>query len=100
MRRALAIWEASLGKTHPDVGISLWGLSNLLRVTNRHKEAEPLMRRMVNIFLSFTRDTGHPHPHLMDGLNNYIELQIEMGDTQMLALNKIRAIMEPYGMSI
>jgi hypothetical protein len=36
----------------------------------------------------------------MDGLNNYIELQIEMGDTQMLALNKIRAIMEPYGMSI
>lgn len=46
-RRALAIDEASFGKAHPNV-------AELLRVASRRAEAEPLMRRVVEIVLSIT----------------------------------------------
>ena len=32
------------------------------------------MRRVLVIFLKFTQDTGHPHPHLRAALGNYREL--------------------------
>ena len=62
MRRALAIDEQSFGPEHPKVAIRLNNLAQLLQDTNRLSEAEPLMRRMVEIFLKFTATTGHPHP--------------------------------------
>ena len=37
------------------------------------------MRRHVEIFLKFTRATGHPHPHLPDAEAYYTELLQEMG---------------------
>ena len=46
-------------------------LAQLLQATNRLEEAEPLMRRVVVIFLKFTRSTGHLHPHLKDAFGNY-----------------------------
>jgi len=66
MQRALAIDEASLGKDHPDVAIDLNNLAQLYQATNRLEEAEPLIERQLVIFLQFTRQTGHPHPHLED----------------------------------
>ncbi|MFZ4763423.1 MAG: hypothetical protein ACOYMN_00615, partial [Roseimicrobium sp.] len=57
-------------------------LVGLLKATNRLAEAEPLYRRAVEIFLNFTCDTGHQHPHLMAALNNYADLLMEMGDTR------------------
>ncbi len=100
MRRALAIDEASYGDSHPDVARDLNNLAHLLKATNRLDEAKLLMRRMVEIFLNFTRDTGHQHPHLTTVLANYVGLLIEMGNTQEQALEKVRAIMKPYGMSV
>jgi hypothetical protein len=41
-------------------------------------EAEPLMKRHLVIFVKFTRETGHPHPHLSDALYNYSALLKEM----------------------
>jgi tetratricopeptide (TPR) repeat protein len=74
MRRALAIDEASYGAEHPDVAIDLNNLAQLLQATNRLAEAEPLSRRTVLIFLAFTRDTGHEHPHLRAAIGNYLGL--------------------------
>ena len=71
MRRALAIDEASFGAEHPDVAIDLNNLAQLLQATNRLGEAEPLMRRHLEIFLDFTRRTGHEHPHLHAAFANY-----------------------------
>jgi hypothetical protein len=71
MRRALAIDEASYGAEHPEVAADLNNLAQLLQATNRLSEAEPLSRRHVLIFLAFTRDTGHRHPHLVAALSNY-----------------------------
>jgi tetratricopeptide repeat protein len=45
VRRALAIYEKSLGPEHPNVAAALNNLANLLQATNRLAEAEPLMRR-------------------------------------------------------
>lgn len=99
-RRALAIDETSYGKDHPDVATDLNNLAQLLKATNRLAEAEPLMRRMVEIFLKFDCDTGHEHPHLMVAIKNYGSLLKKMGDTQEQAVEKIRAVMAPFGMSI
>jgi hypothetical protein len=43
----------------------------LLQDTNRLAEAEPLSRRMVGIFLDFTRRTGHEPPQWAAALENY-----------------------------
>ncbi len=49
MRRALAIYESTLGREHPFVAIGLNNLAQLLQATNRLAEAEPLMRRALAI---------------------------------------------------
>jgi len=41
--------EASFGPNHPNVATSLNNLAELLRVTNRFTEAEPLYRRALKI---------------------------------------------------
>ena len=68
-----------MGKDHPDTATSLNNLAQLLKATNRLAEAEPLMRRHLEIFLKFTRETGHPHQHLHAGVNNYASLLQAMG---------------------
>jgi hypothetical protein len=49
------------------------------KATNRPIEAEPLMRRHVEIFLDFERATGHQHPHRDAVLGNYAGLLEAMG---------------------
>jgi hypothetical protein len=48
------------------------------KATNRLAEAEPLMRRHVQIFVRFGQITGHPHPHMEVALMNYIGLLTRM----------------------
>ena len=79
MRRALAIDERSFGTEHPDIATGLNNLALLLQATHRLSEAEPLMRRHLIIFLDFTRRTGHEHPYLRAGFDNYWDLLQEMG---------------------
>jgi hypothetical protein len=45
-------------------------------------EAEPLMRRMLAIFIDFERKTGHPHPHRNSALRNYSGLLVAMGKSE------------------
>jgi hypothetical protein len=82
MRRALAIDEASYGPDHPNVARALNNLAQLLRDTNRLSEAEPLTRRVVAIFLAFTRATGHEHPHLRVAFSNYAILLQQLGHSE------------------
>ncbi len=51
----------------------------MLQDTNRLDEAEPLMRRMLEIFWKFTRATGHQHPNLQTAIANYVGLLEQMG---------------------
>lgn len=74
MRQALAIDEASYGPEHPKVAIHLNNLARLLHATHRLGESEPFMRRHLLIFLAFTRNSRHPHPHLSAAFRNYWEL--------------------------
>jgi hypothetical protein len=37
---------------------------------------------MLEIFLKFTRSTGHPHPHLQAAVNNYAGLLQAMGRSE------------------
>ena len=79
MKRVVEIVEKSLGKDHPNVATGLNNLAALYQATNRLSDAEPLMERHLVIFLQFTRQTGHPHPHLKDAVNNYAGLLTKMG---------------------
>jgi hypothetical protein len=78
-KRALAIDEKSYGPEHPDVAIDLNNLAALYQALNRLVEAEPLMRRHLEILLKFTRATGHPHPHLQTAFADYAYLLRAMG---------------------
>jgi hypothetical protein len=50
--------------------------------TNRLEEAEPLSRRVVEMFLLFTMRTGHEHPHLNTVLEKYMSLLAAMGHNE------------------
>jgi hypothetical protein len=82
MRRALAIDEASFGKDHLNVARGRNNLAQLLQVTNRLGEAEPLLRHALTIFLAFQRDTGHAHPHRNAASENYANLLATMGKSR------------------
>jgi tetratricopeptide (TPR) repeat protein len=66
-RRALAIFEASLGLDHPEVATRLNNLAGLLSATNRLGEAEPLYRRALAIDEA---SYGPDHPEVAKDLNN------------------------------
>jgi tetratricopeptide (TPR) repeat protein len=67
MQRTLSIQEASFGSNHPLVATSLGNLAELLRATNRVKEAEPLARRALKISET---SLGPSHPTVATRLNN------------------------------
>jgi len=100
MRRALKIGEKSFGKNHPDVAIYLINLALLLQATNRLAEAEPLSRRHVEIFLQFTHKTGHPHPHLQDGVNYYTALLQAMGCSLKDIQDTLKKLGQRYGVDL
>jgi hypothetical protein len=75
-------FDPAIAGRHPEVAGCLNNLALLLRATNRHAEAEPLMRKNVVILLKFTRLTGHLHPHLRAGFNNYYSLLTELSLSQ------------------
>mgnify|MGYP002685705503 CR=1 FL=1 len=94
----MSLWKRLFGggksdKNQPDIAIDLNNLAGLLQDTNRLEEAEPLMRRNVEIFLKFTRNTGHAHPHLQDAVHNYAGLLQAMGRSG----EEIRATMAELG---
>ena len=71
MRRALKIFETSLGTEHPNVATQLNNLAQLLQDTNRLAEAEPLMRRALKID---EQSFGENHPNVAIDLNNLAQL--------------------------
>lgn len=99
-RRALAIDEASYGPDHPDVAIRLNNLAGLLKNTNRIAEAERLSRRQLEIFLNFTAQTGHAHPHLQTAFVNYANILAATGRSESQALAEISALATKHGMNV
>jgi tetratricopeptide (TPR) repeat protein len=65
IRRALAIWEKSLGPDHPQVATGLNNLAQLLQTTNRLAEAEPMIRRALAII---EKSYGPDHPKVASRL--------------------------------
>ena len=57
-------------------------LGQLLRAKALHREAEPLMRRVLGIFLKFAARTGREHPRLRLAQSNYAALLRAMGRTE------------------
>jgi hypothetical protein len=60
--------------------------------TNRLAEAEPLMRRALEILLKFTRSTGHPHAHWQVFRDNYKRLLEAMGSSEAQILAALRQL--------
>ena len=53
------------------------------------------MRRHVEIFLAFTRRTGHEHPHLRAAFENYSLLLEAMGRTETEIAATLAALGDP-----
>lgn len=99
MRRALAIDETNFGRDHPDVARDLNNLAQLLQDTNRMDEAEPLMRQHLLIFLKFTQNTDHQHPHLLKGISNYQNLLTKMQLSQIDINQRLQTLANEAGFS-
>ena len=61
----------SFGEHHPSVAIDLNNLAQLLKATNRIGEAEPLMRRVLEIDEA---SYGEQHPAVARSLKNLAQL--------------------------
>ena len=73
---------------------ALNNLASLLKATNRLAEAEPLMRRSVEILIAFSK-LGYQHPNLEAGVGNYITLLQEMGLPELEIEAKFQALQPP-----
>ncbi|MDQ2900337.1 MAG: tetratricopeptide repeat protein [Acidobacteriota bacterium] len=68
-RRALAIWESSVGPRHPDYARCLGNLADCYRERGKQKKAVALYKRSIKIL---TGALGPDHPEVSmerDGLN-------------------------------
>ncbi|MCX7422555.1 MAG: tetratricopeptide repeat protein [Planctomycetia bacterium] len=74
-KRALALDERHYGPVAPQVATRLNNLAATLQATNRLAEAEPLMRRALDIFRASLRDE---HPNTLDVAENYDILRAAM----------------------
>jgi len=72
----------------------------LLRATNRLAEAERLSRRHLEIFLQFTRATGHEHPYLRAAINNYSGLLAAMGQSDAEIETRLEEMKRRFGVSL
>jgi tetratricopeptide (TPR) repeat protein len=99
-RRVLEFDEKCYFPDHPEVAKGLNNLAQLLQATNRFAEAEPLSRRRVEIFINFTKSTGHQHPHLQQAIKSYTQLLMAMGMNGKYVHQKLESLLEPYGMSL
>src|SRR5688572_23580761 len=80
---------------HPDVAKNLNNLALLLIDTGRRDEAVPLMRRQLEILVSFAAATGHPHPSFLLATINYGTLLKEIGNTEEEVKEKVSKVLEP-----
>jgi hypothetical protein len=67
---------------------------------NRLAETEPLMRRQLEIFLSFMARTGHQHPVLSVSFGNYEGLLVAMGRSKAKARAAIKALARAHGVKL
>jgi tetratricopeptide (TPR) repeat protein len=75
-RRAVAIWEKTLGPDHLHVATSLNNLAELYMSQGKYAEAEPLHRRALAIL---EKALGPDHPQAAASLNNLAELYRHQG---------------------
>ena len=61
------------------MAIDLNNLATLLLDSKRTEEAEPLLRRALEILAAFSVQTGHEHPEFQLAKRNYEALQRTMG---------------------
>ncbi|WP_073602024.1 tetratricopeptide repeat protein, partial [Vibrio aerogenes] len=75
-QRALAICEASLGESHPDVATSLNNLAGLYKSQGQYPKALPLYERALAIREA---SLGESHPDVAGSLNNLAGLYQSQG---------------------
>ena len=93
-RAYLESFEAWSGEEGREVNIAFGAnqLALFLLQAALLAEAEPLMCRVVEILLNFTRATGHQHPYLQTTLNNYITLLQTLGQSREQIAETIEAL--------
>jgi len=71
-----------------------------ITASNRLEEAEPLMRKSLEIFFKFTEVTGYQHPNLQGAIENYYQLLLQLGKTETEVLQNIKALAKTYGVNL
>jgi tetratricopeptide (TPR) repeat protein len=77
-RRALAIWQTTLGPDHPVVALALGHLGLAMRLQGRFADAEPLLRRALAI-TGRASGPGSGQPDMADALGQLALLRKDQG---------------------
>jgi hypothetical protein len=70
-------------------------LAGLLKATQRLDEAEPLMRRALEILVTFGRQTGYDHLNILIARENYRTLLRKLGRSPEHIEVELRSLIEP-----
>lgn len=73
---AVEVWRSALGEHHEDYAVGLMNLAELHRAAGHSVDAEPILRRALEIF----RRLGEENPRLAGALNNLAVLHERRGD--------------------
>lgn len=65
------MWERTVKESDPNIGNVLNNLARLLEDADRLAEAQPLLRRSVQIFRASTRRAGYEHVHFRPAVRAY-----------------------------
>ncbi|MGD9171304.1 MAG: tetratricopeptide repeat protein [Candidatus Thiodiazotropha sp.] len=85
-RKALSLTERQQGPEHPSVALSLNQLAILLRKMSRPAEAEPLLRRAIEIEMAKLPEDSPKHPHRLNNLSSVLLMQQKLEEARSLAI--------------
>jgi len=85
----LAIAESNFATQPTRIAIALNNLATLLKDTNRLAEAEPLMRRALEVFV---KSLGAEHPNSQTVAENYAGLLMAKGLSQEQAIKAVAEV--------
>ena len=99
MRRALAIDEARLGVSHPDVANRLHNLGLFVLEAGRTKEAKSLLQRSLCILASSSSSAGHSVAGLKTASQSYRHLLHDLGVKRPEAERQMVELLMEHGLT-
>lgn len=97
MRRALAIDEQRFGPDDPINARDIVILAQLLMITGRQEQAEPLLLRVLKMLFKYEARSGKAHSDSKLAIKTYIHLLRQRGQSEEQIRVQLNTQAQPFG---